>query len=602
MASGTNVTPKNEKLFDIVDYAGKGAIALPQFQRSFVWEAGDILELLVSVFKHYFIGSLLLLDIDPDDPPFSIRAVEGSYIRDSDLHSSASRLLLDGQQRITSLHYAFTAPNFQLQGSPIKPTVFFLDLEQYFLGQIDDALSYKLRSRTKTEELETGEWQFENLVVPLKCVMNIAHWSDWKAGYQKHLLNSDKGKLLQFIADKQGKWDEKLNDLWSFEQPVLTLAKISPGDSKQLEEVCTIFEKLNSAGVSLSVFDLLTARLYPQNVNIDELWNKALDDCKLLEEFGADKARLGVYILRFIALIRKADVKSKALVTLSAADFESHWEKAISYFNAAYEWISLTADGFGAFDKKWLPYTTIIPVLSGLLYARDSLPAERRGTATKAIGWWYWASVFTRRYSGPVETMTQRDYSQMREYFEKDEASIPDAFQEVYDEVLRFESNFSLRDAQRANSTLYRAVMCLLALNSACDWQKQDPLLLNQLEDHHIFPKHYLSKTLTVSVLGLAGAKARNTIINRTLIFGGTNKTIGGRQPSKYLMDDKVISQDETEKRNILAKHFIDDAALLAMKSDNYDAFLRARETAIIVRICELFDGMPRPNEDQEHS
>ena len=597
MASGTNVSPKNENLFDIVEEAGKGKIALPQFQRSFVWEAGDILELLVSVFKHYFIGSLLLLDIDPDAPPFSIRAVEGSGILDSDLHSGASRLLLDGQQRITSLHYAFMAPNFQLDSTPIKPSVFFLDLEQYFHGEIDNSLSYKLRSSTKAEELIIGERQFETLVLPLNNVMNIANWTHWKSKYQIHLLDSGEGKLSEFIKGKQNIWDEKLYNLWKFQQPVLTLAKISPGDSKQLEEVCTIFEKLNSTGVSLSVFDLLTARLYPQNVNMDALWNKALDDCKLLEEFGADKARFGVFILRFIALIRKADVKSKALVNLVAAEFESDWEQAIRYFNEAYEWIALTAGGFGAFDKKWLPFTTVIPVLAALLHAREKLPAERKSMATKAIGWWYWASVFTRRYSGPVETMTQRDYSEMRDYFENNAAPIPDAFQVVYEEVLRPESNFSLRDAQRANSTLYRAVMCLLALNGACDWQKQDPLLLNQLEDHHIFPKSHLSKILTGSVLGLSGAKARNTIINRTLIFGGTNKIIGGRQPSKYLLDDKVISQNENEKRTILAKHFINDAALHAMESENYNAFLRAREAAIISRICELFDGMPRPHE-----
>ena len=593
MVAGMNVTPKNENLFETVKSAGRGEIALPQFQRSFVWTAGDIQELLVSVFKRHFIGSLLTLNIDQGDPPFSIRAIEGSFIQESEMQSRASTLLLDGQQRISSLYYALNAPDIPLAGGTKQPTIFFLDLKRFFCGEIDRAISYKLKSRCEPDELECAEYQFRNLKIPFAVVKRWGQWYTdfvwwFKEGDSSQHPDWDKGKLTDL--------NERITKVLQFSQPILSLPKIESGNRGQLEEVCTIFEKQNSTGVSLSVFDLLTERLYPQGVSLDALWNKALDDCKPLEEFGADKSRLGVFILRFIALIREEDMRSKALVSLKPKDFREDWERAIWYFNLAYQQITASdSGGFGAFNIKWLPYTTVIPVLAALLHVRDCLPAERRASASKAIEWWYWAAVFTRRYAGPVETMTQRDYIQMRDYFEKDDASIPDVFVEVNGEVLRPESNFSLSDAQRANSTIYRAVMCLLSINGAKDWQLGAPIVFSQLEDHHIFPKSYLSKTLKEPVFGLSGAAARNTIINRTLISGSANKIIGGRRPSEYLRDAKVISQDEREKRIILAKHFVDDAALAAMESDNYDTFLRARESAIITRIRDLFVDMPRP-------
>ena len=170
MSSRIKVTSNNKDLFELVRAAGSGQIALPQFQRSFVWQAEDIRELLVSVFKGYFIGSLLMLDIDPHQPPFSIRGVEGSNLDSGDLIGVSSHLLLDGQQRITSLYYAFESPDIPLKGRSKHPTVFFVDLKRLFDDDVDNAFTSKSRSSCKNEELETGEWQFENMIVPLTNV------------------------------------------------------------------------------------------------------------------------------------------------------------------------------------------------------------------------------------------------------------------------------------------------------------------------------------------------------------------------------------------------------------------------------------------------
>ena len=589
MTSKTNVTPKTEPLFELVKEAGKGKLALPQFQRSFVWQPDDVRQLLVSVFSQYFIGSLLLLDIDPHDHPFSCRSVEGSGIDDQTLTGVSSRLLLDGQQRITSLYYAFYAPDIPLQGRSKNSTVFFLNLQKFFDGNVNDAIYYKAKNRCRNEELEIGPWQFENLMAPLKDLLN---WSKWRHAYIDWLIE-DPDRYRAWSSEKSSLWDEKFNSVYNYNTSVLNLARIDPNDGNHLEEICTVFEKLNSTGVSLTVFDLLTARLYPKRVYLDTLWNSAYEQSEFMLDFELNKSEFGVLILRCIAMMRKVDLKNRALVKLDAINFNRDWARAVDYINKAFARLcSVQEGGFGVFNKKWLPYTTIIPTLAALLAKRDSLDDSKKAYATQAIRWWYWGSVFTARYSGTVETITSRDYVELSRYFE-DTEHYPEVFQIAYSEIVRQESGFRLLDVERASNTLYKSVMCLLALNGAGDFRSFESITLFSPDDHHIFPKGFLKSRGVEASLGLSATAMTNTIVNRTLISKDTNQSISSLAPSKYLRNESVIPQDQKQK--ILERHFIDAACLELLENDEYEYFLIHREATIIKHIRSLFDYLPRP-------
>ncbi len=590
MSSHTSVTPVNTRLFPLVKEVGEGKLALPQFQRSFVWSPGDVQELLVSVFKQYFIGSLLLIDIDPHSPPFALRAVEGSNISEQTLQGISSRLLLDGQQRITSLYYAFYAPDIPLKGK--YPTRFFVDLKKFFEGDVDNAIFYKPKNRCKQHELEVGDWQFENLIVPLKELLD---WSRWSGAYS-YWLADEKDRLAEWIKDQKSVWDKKVNSVFNYDTSVLTLSRIDANNSYQLEEICTIFEKLNSTGVKLTVFDLLTARLYPKGIHLDELWNEALKESNIFSQFDRiDKSAFDVLILRCIALMRGVEIKSKALINLSHENFNRDWRRAIRYFDEAHTRLtSLQDDGFGVFDQKWLPYTTMIPVLAALLARRDSLDSFKKAQAIQAIQWWYWGAVFTGRFTGPVLTFTQRDYNDLTKYFEDNE-QYPEVFRDVHSGILRDEADFSLLQVARSGNTLYRAIMCLLALNGARDFRKNESITFSRLEDHHIFPRSWLRKNHTETNLGGSLTVLHNTIVNRTLISAETNGAISNKPPGDYLYDDNIIAQDKV--REILQRHFIDDASFQALDQNDYEQFLLQRQSSILTRIKSLFHGMPRPRE-----
>jgi len=132
---------------------------LPRFQRNFVWGRDDITDLLVSILKGYFIGSFLMLRTDSDSTPFAPRPIQGVNLRPND--SRPDWMILDGQQRLTSLHYVFAAPNIPLRGTKY-PYRFFLDLKKLVSGEIDEAVTSR-RADWCDKELER-ETQFETLV------------------------------------------------------------------------------------------------------------------------------------------------------------------------------------------------------------------------------------------------------------------------------------------------------------------------------------------------------------------------------------------------------------------------------------------------------
>jgi len=148
-------------------------------------------------------------------------------------------------------------------------------------------------------------------------------------------------------------------------------------------------------------------------------------------------------------------------------------------------------------------------------------------------------------------------------------------------------SGFTVEDSASTASSVYCGVFALLAIGGAKDWKLSDSITLQNLEDHHIFPKSILKS------YGIEGGKA-NTILNRTLIADETNQLIKARKPADYVADKKIIASED-----LLTPHFISPASLAAMKRANKDlgkaemeavfrAFKEARSASIVARIREV--------------
>src|SRR5437764_2994617 len=110
-----DMIPDKRKIMGLVTQAHECKICLPNFQRDFVWTREEVADLVRSIIRGYFIGSLLFLRCDPNRPPFAPVPLRGAGAGRPDPRPEL--LVLDGQQRLSALLYALTAPNLSLKDS-----------------------------------------------------------------------------------------------------------------------------------------------------------------------------------------------------------------------------------------------------------------------------------------------------------------------------------------------------------------------------------------------------------------------------------------------------------------------------------------------------
>jgi hypothetical protein len=577
------IIPDKRKVVGLVEQACEGKICLPNFQRDFVWTREEVADLVRSIVRGYFIGSLLLLRCDSDNPPFAPIHLRG--VRPELREPRPELLILDGQQRLSSLIYALTAPDLPLKDS-VNRRWFFINLDLLVSAPDDDEVVFD-RARRELRGLENREIQFERRILPCTALVSQLNFYTWRDGFEDWLRKTSPEMLAQYRREWREPWTTAATAFQTFEAPLVELPRVDEADQESIGRVCAIFEKLNSTGVDLSVYDLMTARLYRHRIRLHDLWTEACALHPRLQVWSggkADEHKFGVLVLRTLALLRGLDPKPRILIDLAPTDFEHDWRRATAAIDRALELVTLVGDdGFGVFDQKWLPGFGLIPILAALRAEVDShqLGARER----EDLRHWYWCNVFLERYSSAVESKSRKDYLELtRHWF--DGAPEPDVFREARN--LIGAPGFRIRTSASYASSVYSGVFCLLALHKARDWRRGEDIRLQDLQDHHIFPQAYLQRH------GITRRIDVNTIANRTLISNETNQKIRDKAPADYLADATIFPVGQ--QLDLLLPHFIDqDTAALALDAGEslpdheaartYERFLRSREAAIIREI-----------------
>lgn len=576
-----DIIPDKRRLIGLVEQAGEGKLCLPNFQRDFVWPRDGVADLLRSILRRYFVGSLLLLRCDPNNPPFEPVLLRGAKARET----RPELLVLDGQQRLTSLLYALTAPDLSLKDSK-RRRYFFVDLRRLVASPDDEEIVFD-RGDGELNGLADAKEQYRQRILPCTKLLRNADFLKWRDGLDDWLRANEPKAHEAFRDRDRDAWSEAVSNFQTFDVPLVELPAVDDKDPLSIGRVCAIFEKLSSTGVELSVYDLLTARLYRHGIRLHRLWSEACRANARLRLWSNGKAeahKFGVLVLRTLALMRGLEPKPAVLIELKPAGFEEDWARAAAAVERGLELIEhVGEDGFGVFKEKWVPGLGSLPVLASLRakIEEDGLGDREREDLRR----WYWCNVFLERFSSGVESKSKKDYSEMLAFW-KDRKSAPGVFGEAQARIGA--KGYSIRGAASYSSAIYSGVFCLLANGGARDWAHAESIQLQKLQDHHIFPKAYLRTH---------GVKKRpdiNTILNRTLISGKTNGRIKKHAPAKYLGMTEVIAPRKGE--TILAPHFIDSKAVEAMKkaTENaadeelakvYEEFLRAREKAIVAEI-----------------
>ena len=577
------IIPDKRKVIGLVEAAYEGKICLPNFQRDFVWARDEVADLVRSIVRGYFIGSLLLLRCDANNPPFAPVFLRGAAPPSREPRPEL--LILDGQQRLSSLIYALTAPDLSLKDSSQRRW-FFVNLDVLLSEPDSDEVVFD-RTKRELRGLDSPEIQYGQRMLPCTVLLTQQSFFQWRDGFEDWLRQTDPAGLERYRTDWRDGWTTAVTAFQSFEAPLVELPRVDDSDSESIGRVCAIFEKLNSTGVDLSVYDLLTARLYRSGIRLHDLWTEAVGRHPRLREWSkgkADEHKFGVLVLRTLALLRGLDPKPRILIDLSPTDFEADWRRAAAAIDRALELITLVApDGFGVFSQKWLPGFGLVPILAAL---RAEIDDRRLGEEERTeLRRWYWCNVFMERYSSAVESKSRKDYVEMTRHW-LEGGPEPEVFRLAAD--LIGAPGFRIRDSASYASARYSGVFCLLALRNARDWRRGEDIRLQELQDHHIFPKAFLKRH------GIEKRIDVNTIANRTLISNETNGRIKDKAPAAYVSDTDVFPTGA--RVDLLNPHFIDAGMLRTLRAafenstdaevaDLHIGFVIARQAAMINEI-----------------
>ena len=523
--------PPEYNVGKLLDEVYHGEVVLPDFQRSFVWEPEDVRELIVSVIAGYFIGSMLVLEEVSAESPFALRLIEGvKEVNPNANIQSLVKIILDGQQRTTALFYALYEPNIPLRNRK-NPYRFYIDIEKVLSGEPDDSvIAVNVQDKRKLKEIENN-----------KNIIPCAFLREEMIG---HIIErfKDNPELLKKVIEISNKFR-------NYPIHIVELPRRTPP-----EVIVETFERINRTGEPLSIFELMTARLYKDDIRLRDL----LDEAK--EKFVALQYVRPEYILKVIALMRGKEPKRREMLGLSAKNFEQDWWKACNALQLAFNRITDIKTGYGVLDfKKWIPYETMIVTLAALL---DYLKENKKETSEnyRKIDRWYWSSVFMTRYDQAVDTTSYQDYRKLKEWLESNKE--PDFISTVN------LSNIDLEVSKRS-SAIYRGVMALIVLKGALDFKTGQPPQFEKekVQDDHIFPK---------SIFNYDG------IANRTLI--STNAQKGNKRPSEYF-GQIIHTHGKDRTIELLESHLIPADALKDLLDDNIDEFIKKRKTAILQEI-----------------
>jgi hypothetical protein len=587
---------------EIIKQITEGKLQLPDFQRGWVWDDDHVRSLLVSVARSFPVGAVMLLETG-GDVRFQMRPIENLTFSGPIPHPE--RLILDGQQRLTSLTQvlALNTPvkTFNETGKPIERH-YYVDIEAALDDRLDDAfIAVEADKTVRTNFGRDIKTTVNRLGKEIALDFTSAQKECEAFYFPCHqILNSDawEESLQEFAPERFGDYmafrKQVLNAFRSYQLPVIALGKTT---SK--EAVCLVFEKVNTGGVPLSVFELVTASFAADNFNLRDDWygSKLRQVQGRFERLQSEGILQGVEPADFLQAIsllhtwekRQGDLaagksgkavgavsaKRAAVLSLNLADYQ-RWAPTVEqgYLLAAK---FLRKECF--LSGRDLPYRTqLVPLAAMLAHLKERWLEPK---IHHKLCQWFWCGVLGELYGGAVETRIANDLEDLLAWIGGN-ADVP---RTIYQAAFQDTRLLTLRSR---NSAAYKGLSILMLREGATDffWKATIQELDQQglaLDIHHIFPKAWCEgQNIKPAVF--------NSIINKTPISYKANRMIGGNAPSNYLkslQNHQQVGLNNAEMDRILESHRIDPAAL---RADDFDAFYARRKECLLALVAQAMD------------
>lgn len=572
-------------LGNLLSDIGYGKIQLPDFQREWKWDEDRIASLLASIGRGHPVGVLMLLETGGDGTAFAPKPIAGAAPPDG---MGPEQLVLDGQQRLTSLFQSLTdgkpVDTTDVRGKRLKRWYYISmaralagleDLDEAVIAVPEDRVIRDTFGKNVVADYSTVEQECASEMFPLRIIFDMPAIFAWQRVYLK---SGSAG-----IEDRTERWDRfftsVLDNFIKYMVPAIVLKKDTPK-----EAVCTVFEKVNTGGVPLNVFELLTATFAAENFRLKEDWSERKTR---LERRSVLRSVESTDFLQIIALLATTErqrlfqrsgisgvapgvgCKRRDILGLKLHEYRRWADPATE----ALEWAANFLNQEHIYSAEDLPYRTQLVPLAAIRVELGG-DADRIGIR-QLLRQWFWCGVLGELYGGTTETRFARDMEQVPIWVRGGQA--PNS---VADASFREQRLLTLRTR---NSAAYKGIYALLMRSGSPDWMKAEPMNMAtffsyQVDIHHIFPKAWCEKN------GVDAAR-RESIVNKTAISRTTNISIGGRSPKDYVLtiqNKAGITPDQLDE--ILESHEIEPRYLRVAA---FDDFFRDRGDRLLGLISE---------------
>lgn len=505
----------------------KGEVKIPQFQRKFVWKEKQALDLLDSIANSYPVGSLLFWRTN-------VKLAAERNIGDFKLPKTddltPTDYVLDGQQRLTVIYSCLGAP----------------DTEEGF------AAAYDLENQI----FVSNPLQHDPRIFPLRWMFTTTKLLDFRTAL----------KSFPEHATYQERLDAIIGAFSNYRVPVVTLKDLS------IQEVCPIFERINSSGTKLSMFDLMVAATWSHGEF--DLNEKANTIAASLEAKGFDKIERDT-ILKCVTAVRFSGIKKDQVLALREIPREDMDQLVKLTSEALLKAVDLLSTEFKIYSWDFLPYEALIIILCYVISKTGNLSVEH----LTRLRQWFWRSSFSERYRVGGEGFVSKDLEDVRAFVidGKGAASLFGEVGSLRRSSFRIANSRSrafalaLAIKQPRNITNGAAIDTALALSQ-----------FNKKQYHHIYPKAYLGK--------IGEAKDQNSILNVCMLAASENNFISDCDPHEYL--PRVILELGDKAESVFVSNFMPSPKSVNYKSATYTAFLEERDVLLSAYCTALCDGL----------
>ena len=554
---------------ELVAAVERGELRLPEMQRRYVWRATRVRDLLDSLYRGYPSGTILVWETGDEVPTraFAVQQSMSPY--------RTSQLLLDGQQRLTSLSAVLRGESVNVRFRK-RPIDILFNLEHP--DELAQVMEVEEEGEENGEEEEAdldddeaadaSEDDIQKRLSQLTFVVaakRLAQLSNWVSVTDVFRNDSDapflkKAGVRDFEDSRYHKYTQRLANLRAIRKYEYNVHVLE--QKLSYEEVTEIFVRVNSLGAKLRSSDLALAQITAKWRNALETFEAFQNECG---EAGFD-VELGIHLKNLVTFATNQS-RFKTVGRLPVETLQKAWAHAQEGMHFA---INFLKSNVGINSPILLSSPFLMIAVAYLGHQRNYKLSK--ADAAKLKYWLLVANARGRYSRGSSETILDQDLSTIANG--KEIESLIDLVKQQFG---RLEITPDDLVGRNQRSGLFKTMFLVFRDEGATDWNSNLRIDLNhkgkqhRLQFHHIFPKAVLKDKYK--------PRDVNDIANLAFIGGRTNRSISDKAPAKYFeaILDKHGSQP-FDSQSIPTSH-----QLLTVES--YPDFLEERRRLIAGRI-----------------